>query len=169
MPAAGYLILRIAKLESRALESSKLSNESHPRRDRRFSWTAIGFLFAFVLSVATVILTGLAVKAPGSHRQAPDAQAGLSSPSRRRAVTATFRQRVTIAAKPAQTPSPSDLKRIVPLRAACVVADRYSRSGRRWRESIAATPPDRPYLPTGTPATSTRCSVIGRRRSCRSS
>lgn len=39
-------------------------------RARKLNWTAIGFVIAFLLSTATVIYTGLLVKAPGAHRPA---------------------------------------------------------------------------------------------------
>jgi len=51
------------------MELKNATDSNDEPRARRFTWTAFGFLFAFMLTIVTVILTGLYVKAPGSHRQ----------------------------------------------------------------------------------------------------
>ena len=48
-----------------------MSTPKQRRRRGRFSPTAIGFLSAFALSVATIIYTGLKVGAPRDSAQAP--------------------------------------------------------------------------------------------------
>ena len=62
------------------MQRSGSSGQENDISKRRLSWTAVGFLLAFLLSVVTVILTGLAVKAPGSHRTGAEATAEMTAP-----------------------------------------------------------------------------------------
>ncbi len=63
------------------MRRSESPGQANDASKRRLSWTAVGFLLAFILSVVTVILTGLAVKAPGSHRSGTEATAETTAPA----------------------------------------------------------------------------------------
>jgi hypothetical protein len=63
------------------MQRSESSGQAGDASNRHLSWTAVGFLLAFILSVVTVILTGLAVKAPRSHSIGAEATAEMTAPA----------------------------------------------------------------------------------------